>query len=42
MEKFKSFVSDIVNAYVDKRVTRGAAALAYYLTMTVFPMLICL
>jgi cell division protein FtsZ len=36
VKKFKSFVLDIVDIYC-KRVTRGAAALAYYLTMTIFP-----
>lgn len=42
MKKAESFVIDVVNAYGEKRVTRGAAALAYYLTMTIFPTLICL
>ena len=42
LEKIKSFVLDTADVYFGKRVTRGAAALAYYLTMTIFPLLICL
>ena len=42
LEKIKSFVLDTADIYFGKRVTRGAAALAYYLTMTIFPLLICL
>jgi len=38
----KSFIMDVADIYFGKRVTRGAAALSYYLTMTLFPLLICL
>jgi membrane protein len=42
LNKIKSFLLDAAEIYTGKRVTRGAAALAYYLTMTIFPVLICL
>lgn len=42
MKKAKSFVLDVADIYFNKRVPRGAAALSYYLTMTIFPLLICL
>ena len=33
---------DIADLYSDKRIPRASAALSYYLTMTVFPLIICL
>lgn len=41
-DSIKSFFVDFMNLYTRKNVPRGAAALAYYLTMTIFPVLICL
>jgi len=34
-------VKDMAQIFVKKRVTRGAAALSYYLTLSIFPLLIC-
>ena len=41
-DRLKSVLMDIADTYVKRQVPRGAAALAYYLTMTIFPVLICL
>ncbi len=35
-------VQDIADIYSNKRIPRASAALSYYLTMTVFPLIICL
>lgn len=35
-----AFIVDVIEVYLDRRVSRSAAELAYYLLMTVFPMLI--
>lgn len=35
-------LADVVDIYSGKRISRSAAALSYYFTMTFFPMLICL
>ena len=35
-----SFLADLVQVFVDRRITRSAAELSYYLTLTLFPMLI--
>ena len=35
-----AFVVDVVEVYVDRRVSRSSAELAYYLLMTIFPLLI--
>lgn len=32
----------VARLYTEKRVTRAAAAMSYYLTMTIFPLIICL
>lgn len=37
-----SFVADIVRLYFGKHVSRSAAHLAYFLTLTFFPILICI
>ena len=37
-----SFVTDIVKLYFGKHVSRSAAHLAYFLTLTFFPILICI
>lgn len=34
-----SFITDLVHVYLDRRIGRSAAELAYYLTLTIFPML---
>lgn len=36
------FIREMLGIYLGKRVSRSAAELAYFLTMSVFPMLICL
>lgn len=36
------FIADIVDLYFSKRVARSAAALAYFLILTFFPILICI
>lgn len=36
-----SFVADVVSLYFSRRVNRSAAQLAYFLTLTFFPILIC-
>lgn len=41
-QRAKSFVLDTVGIVVTKRINTGAGGLAYYLTMTIFPLLICL
>ena len=48
MEKIKRkrrvtvIISDLVRIYIGKRVSRSAAELSYFLTLSIFPMLICL
>ncbi|MCD7837389.1 MAG: YihY/virulence factor BrkB family protein [Clostridiales bacterium] len=37
--RWVSFAVDVVQVYLDRRVSRGAAELAYYLLMTLFPIL---
>ncbi len=37
-----SFVADVVRLYFSKHVSRSAAHLAYFLTLTFFPILICI
>ena len=41
-KKFVGFITDMVEIYTQKRVSRSAAALSYFLTLTLFPLLICL
>ena len=36
------FVLDLAGVYFEKRVSRSAAELAYFLILTFFPLLICL
>ena len=36
------FVNELADLYSQKRITRASAALSYYLTMTIFPLIICL
>ncbi|MGI6498885.1 MAG: YihY/virulence factor BrkB family protein [Oscillospiraceae bacterium] len=38
---FFSFTTDVVSVYFDKRVSRSGAELAYFFTLTLFPLLIC-
>ena len=40
--KMSAILTDAVTLYIDKRVSRAAAQLAFYLTMSIFPILICL
>ncbi|MCD8051964.1 MAG: YihY/virulence factor BrkB family protein [Clostridiales bacterium] len=37
--RWVAFLVDVVQVYLDRRVSRGAAELAYYLLMTLFPIL---
>lgn len=37
---YASFLRDVVMVFLDRRVTRSAAELAYYLLMTIFPIII--
>ena len=36
------FVTDVVDVYFTKRVSRAAAELAYFLILTFFPIMICI
>ncbi len=38
----KEIARDVVGIYLSKMIPRASAALSYYLTMTIFPMIICL
>ena len=38
----KEVAKDVVGIYLGKMIPRASAALSYYLTMTIFPMIICL
>lgn len=38
--RWVAFVTDVVQVYLDRRVSRSAAELSYYLVLTIFPMLI--
>lgn len=42
MEKALQVLRELFNYYIDKHIPRAAAALSYYLTMTFFPLIICL
>ncbi|MGI5970980.1 MAG: YihY/virulence factor BrkB family protein [Oscillospiraceae bacterium] len=42
MSGFRAIIKDLADIYVRKRVSRSAAALAFYLTMTVFPLIACI
>lgn len=42
MKSVIGFIKRFVSAYSGKRISRASAALAYYLTMSVFPLIICL
>ena len=42
VNKSISFVKEFAHLYTGKHITRSSAALSYYLTMTIFPMIICL
>lgn len=42
MTKILDIINAIVNFYFAKRISRSSAALAYYITLTIFPLLICL
>ena len=35
-----AFIVDVIEVYLDRRVSRSSAELAYYLLLSVFPMLI--
>ena len=37
--RWMAFLSDVIQVYLDRRVSRSAAELAYYLVLTLFPML---
>ncbi len=39
---FFSFAKDVVSIYFDKRISRSAAELAFFFTLTFFPLLICI
>ena len=36
------FIKDLIRIYLGKRVSRSAAELSYFLTLSVFPTLMCL
>lgn len=38
----KEMMKDVFDLYMEKMVPRASAAMSYYLTMTIFPMIICL
>ncbi len=40
--RFIRFIYDMLKVYFDKNVARSAAELAYFLTLTIFPILICI
>ena len=40
--KFRRFVRCFSRIYTGRRLSRASAALSYYLTMTFFPLVICL
>lgn len=42
VNKTQFFLNRFVSLFVGKRVTRASAGLSYYLTMTLFPLIICL
>jgi len=42
LTKFAAMISRIIRIYIEKRVSRSAAELAYFLTLSLFPSLICL
>ena len=42
MVSVKDFIKDVINLYFGKMMPRASAALSYYLTMTIFPLIICL
>ena len=42
MKKFLRLLGEMAALYNEKRVTKASAALSYYLTMTLFPLIICL
>lgn len=37
-----SMISEVIQTFIDKRVSRTSAALAYFLALSIFPMIICL
>lgn len=41
LKNVKFCIKDFFDLFIQKRITRAAAALSYYLTMTVFPLVIC-
>ena len=42
VNKSISFVKEFARLYTGKHITRSSAALSYYLTMTIFPLIICM
>ena len=42
MSSVIELAKDVYNIYLNKMIPRAAAALSYYLTMTIFPLIICL
>lgn len=42
MGSFERVVRQVLELYTEKRVKRASAALSYYLTMSIFPLIICL
>ena len=40
--KITSMISEMIQTYLDRRVSRTAASLAYFLILSIFPMVICL
>ena len=42
LRKARRFITDLVNLYLDHHLARAAAGLTYFLTLSFFPLLICL
>lgn len=42
MSTIKALAGDVVGIYLRRMIPRASAAMSYYLTMTIFPMIICL
>ena len=42
MASMKALAKEVFDLYIGRMVARASAALSYFLTMTIFPMIICL
>ena len=40
--RITSMISEVIQSYIDRRISRTSAALAYFLALSIFPMIICL